>query len=252
MTAVVDTFLLDLKEVAGQNTLEYIIHEDSASPSTAKVIKNIRKVMKRTLEQEGLQTPRNPHELFTGRHKALFEYKCPKLDEFFSKALQVTEATTLNDFSQYTSQAQPTETGALQPAEIRILEDVGAAVSDERALTMFACGGRVFRSNANEIDKARTSVTIRWDSPAQPSKVARLTLAEGRQDGLQQLLNDCRPITFGDNKSCSTRRELEEGQFSTDFCPYKSHIIDTLEQSIAPNVTIGACKLKVKKSHDVF
>lgn len=97
------------------------------------------------------------------------------------------------------------------------------------------------------VEAAPTSspISIRWDSqdPAS-SMVSKIVFPLEDAAGVKQLatmIQDCEPASFGfqgkDVVDESYRKaiKMDNTAFSTDFCPYKLGIIDTIAQMLLPN-----------------
>jgi hypothetical protein len=76
-----------------------------------------------------------------------------------------------------------------------------------------------------------------------------VTEGEG-QESLNKLIQDCQPAVFGykgENVLDETYRKaakMDSSRFSSDFCPYTRHIVDTIAQVLLPTVSgaVGGTK----------
>ena len=133
----------------------------------------------------------------------------------------------------------------------------------------YACGGTVLfgKQPDQRQDNIAEPVVIRWDAG---EVTKRLTLplppmtAEKSGDAtLQELIDDMEPASFGfqgkDIVDDSYRKavKLDTSAFTTNFCPYKVGIVDTLGHALlpirrAPFQGIYADLYKLNVSHNVL
>ncbi len=101
-------------------------------------------------------------------------------------------------------------------------------------------------------------VVIRWDVP-DGNDIRKITLpstAKGakRNAALKELLEDCRPATFGKkgeevlDESYRKAAKLDTHQFSTNFNPYDVGIIDAITQTLLP----GIARMPVPKGDKTY
>ncbi|USP77941.1 hypothetical protein yc1106_05215 [Curvularia clavata] len=128
-----------------------------------------------------------------------------------------------------------------------IIEELSSFIGSKSAT--FVCGGRVPISNSEVHEAADTlstpPVTIRWDSQS-TSAVSKLVFPiddsnPDQKASLLKLVDNCQPASFGYkgedviDESYRKATKLDCTTFSTDFCPYKLGIIDTIAQMLLPN-----------------
>ncbi|KAF3009733.1 hypothetical protein E8E13_009219 [Curvularia kusanoi] len=123
----------------------------------------------------------------------------------------------------------------------RIIQELSPFLSHD--LT-YACGGVVLiREDANDLH-ATEPVVIHWDAGELIHRVKipvpEKTAKQAWEAAMQQLIDDMQPASFGyrgkDVIDGSYRNavKLDSSAFTTNFCPYKVGIIDTLSQSLLP------------------
>ncbi len=139
-------------------------------------------------------------------------------------------------------------------AEVSLLGQLSAAVSNERATATFACGGKVPITGHQDTDRSGTiddrrlspSVDVRWDSMLSEGRLVRFPVATERpqSDALQQLLLDCQPATFGRggkdvfDESYRKARKLDATRFCTSFNPHECGIVDAVAQVLLPGIPL--------------
>ncbi|KAF2649770.1 hypothetical protein K491DRAFT_683553 [Lophiostoma macrostomum CBS 122681] len=129
-----------------------------------------------------------------------------------------------------------------------ISKELGSFIASKSST--FACGGRVpiFGVGTDDTSNALSSspVALRWDSPEVSSGISKLIFPvdafnDEHKAGLIKLVQDCQPASFGYkgediiDESYRKATKLDSSAFSSDFCPYKLGIIDTIAQVLLPN-----------------
>ncbi|KAJ9637854.1 hypothetical protein H2199_007349 [Coniosporium tulheliwenetii] len=88
---------------------------------------------------------------------------------------------------------------------------------------------------------ASAPITIRWDSHQTNPKLV-FPLEPSRKTDLAELVNDCKPATYGfkgevvHNTEYRDTGKLDRTKFSSDSCPYELGIIDVIAQMLLPSV----------------
>lgn len=133
-------------------------------------------------------------------------------------------------------------------SEQRGLELLSSAVKGEQATATFACGGSIKVRAADE-DAATDEggqlssppVIVRWDNIDKTiTRRVELPILPGNGYGLDMLLNDCQPATFGLggvdvlDESYRKASKLDNTQFAISFNPYDYGIVDTIAQILFP------------------
>lgn len=135
-------------------------------------------------------------------------------------------------------------------SEQRGLELLSSAIKGEQATATFACGGSIKVRAADE-DAATDEggqlssppVIVRWDNIDKTiTRRVELPSLPGNRYGLDMLLKDCQPATFGLggvdvlDESYRKASKLDNTQFATSFNPYDYGIVDTIAQILFPSV----------------
>lgn len=143
-----------------------------------------------------------------------------------------------------------------QITEQRGLELLSSAVKGEQASATFACGGSVklqaadhHASTDEDGQFLSPPVVLRWDNLEKTvTRRVELPHLPGQGSGLDMLVKDCQPATFGLggvdvlDESYRKASKLDNTQFSTNFNPYDYGIVDTIAQILFPSVDESSCR----------
>ncbi|KAH8805189.1 hypothetical protein F5884DRAFT_798665 [Xylogone sp. PMI_703] len=99
-------------------------------------------------------------------------------------------------------------------------------------------------------------VTLRWDPASSPVGESRnVMFPPTSSHGVEQvsaLLRDCQPASFGRggedvfDETYRKASKLDTSQFSSDFCPYKLGIVDTIAELLMPSTYMAGGSRGVK------
>lgn len=133
-------------------------------------------------------------------------------------------------------------------AEKKLLDLLGTAISDEKDIATFACGGSI--PIVGELASSRVSddvpssppVVLRWDPPA-TNTVLKMTFPMNNADtqNLKRLRYDCTQATFGYggrnvlDESYPKALQLEPPAFSSNISFHDLGITDVIAQMLLPN-----------------
>jgi hypothetical protein len=132
----------------------------------------------------------------------------------------------------------------------------------------FACGGSVPVSSTDTTEDLGTSqrstppVTVRWDDRLQVTSLqsdeqiaafrATFTQKESDVRMVQKLVSDCQPATFGRgqedvlDETYRKAGKLDPSEFSTNFCPYETGIVDAVTAMLMTDPVDGEIMLGVR------
>ncbi|KAF6823693.1 oxidoreductase [Colletotrichum musicola] len=162
--------------------------------------------------------------------------------------------------------------GKMGPTLKSLAQDIrdGITADHDHPMAIFALGGEVHikQSHSSDSPAARTRraskkaqdasaqapeeedasdpIAIRWDPPNEPTVTLRKIFfpltSDADKRGFKQLLEDTQLATFGRggdevlDETYRKAQKLPETAFSTNLCPYKLGIIDTVRQVLLPSV----------------
>jgi hypothetical protein len=135
----------------------------------------------------------------------------------------------------------------------RLINQLTDAMSSYEETAIFSCGGYIGIDSQDttqygDFTSARRPITspaidIRWDaSDGKASRKLTFPVRNGKEEVLEQLVEDCMPATFGfDGKDVldETIRKagkLEAREFSTSFNPYDFGIVHAIDQALFPRI----------------
>ncbi|KMU86422.1 hypothetical protein CIHG_04211 [Coccidioides immitis H538.4] len=128
------------------------------------------------------------------------------------------------------------------------LDELKSVVKDDQSAALFTCGGSIAITHSQDrCDVLRQSspVTLYWSS--KDGTICKTILpgsnADSNTGSFQTLVEDCTPATFGlghrDVLDPSYRHagKLDTGRFGTTFHPADFGILDSVEQTLLPNIS---------------
>lgn len=187
-------------------------------------------------------------------------YVCPRCDERFRERERFTEHQEVCRVSrEVTPVPREKNEGGASDVEKALLHGLGVTLENEGFRATFTCGGRIpiitdpNRTTSGDLTPRtglRVSeqqvtvepVSIRWGENGTGRIVSLPVTSPSSEDLLSGLIQDCVPATFGrggeDVYDESYRRAgaLGAQDFMTNFCPYKSGIIDIITQLLLPPI----------------
>ena len=146
---------------------------------------------------------------------------------------------------------------ASHPEGSELLGHLLQSLERSRHLANFACGGNIpvtKPDGSTDYPRLPAPVVIRWDHPVHSTENTSTATFLGEKvvfsDEIQEtaalsvLVRDCQPATFGRgqqdilDESYRKAGKLDPTQFSTNFCPYETGIIDAVT-TVLLNETVG-------------
>ncbi|KAH7320592.1 hypothetical protein B0I35DRAFT_197903 [Stachybotrys elegans] len=154
------------------------------------------------------------------------------------------------------------------PAGKPLLMELLKSLQSSNRRANFACGGSVTVASTDAADDSSSSprstppVVVRWDDKTQtsPSRSgegptvfkAVFTQDEADVRMVEKLVLDCQPATFGRgqedvlDETYRKAGKLEPSQFSTNFCPYDTGIVDAITAMLMTDSLDGEVMLGVR------
>lgn len=123
----------------------------------------------------------------------------------------------------------------MKSEQANLINDLGDSIIKQMSTIPFACGGSI---DLRETD----SVKFRF-GPHGKGSVLSFPITPADMKPLNALLNACSPASFGRgseevlDESYRKASKLDIADFLTDFCPYKSRIVDVIAQLLLPSIT---------------
>ena len=122
-----------------------------------------------------------------------------------------------------------------EPQEVSVISDLSESIVKQLSTVPFACGGSF------DLSESTSCVQIRFGPQGQGSLLT-FPVEQTQAEALRTLLASCSAAPFGragkevlddDYRKAS---KLDVNEFVTDFCPYKTGIIDVVAQLLLPSV----------------
>lgn len=252
-----------MKSATPYNYLSYLFHPDEIyddeeqKKSLTSLIEEAKKTFWDTVSQHNISRELNENHV-KKRDKLLHgdlpgdrANEIPRYaDSVLDAAVKVLEQTDCPN--RKWPVVSDTGTRSLQHnAEVTLLDQLSAAVSNERPTATFACGGEVPIAGNRDTNRSGTigdrrvssSVDVRWDSTPSEGRLVQFPVAPD-SNSFQQLLLDCQPATFGrggeDVLDESYRKvgKLDATRFCTSFDPYQCGIVDAVAQVLLPEIPL--------------
>ena len=133
-----------------------------------------------------------------------------------------------------------------QMAMNNMLLDLSRSIQEGKPRANFACSSHL-RTGAASDHKTIKPVTLRWDA-ARDSTLCKVTVPSpnDQTSAINELIRSCKPhstIPTNPQENTIYQRdhvhqvaELDPSSFATDFCPYKSGIIENIAQRLLPGI----------------
>lgn len=127
-----------------------------------------------------------------------------------------------------------------------LLRSIQGTFALDTSEALFSIGDKIDLTNTDSdtSHERRGPVTIRWDSRFDQSHVRKMSFPTPQNqiattDSLAQLLEDCKPATFGRgnqevlDKSYRLASKMDVQHFSCDYSPYDNRVIEKVSQALA-------------------